>query len=157
MLLEGFIFLSALFSGLIYFRVFEREGPIAMWRRLWKRAGRLYCYHLTLLLLAFLIGALIAARSYRPALHNLLDSYFLAGRSRAFIDAALLLYRPPLLDILPIYIVFLLSTPFVILLASRWGWRYVFAGSFLLWLLAQFGFRPFVTNYWPTSSACTYL
>src|SRR5262249_239946 len=37
---EGFIFLSALFTGLIDCRVSEREGPIAMWRRLWKRAGR---------------------------------------------------------------------------------------------------------------------
>ena len=141
---EGFIFLSALFTGLIYFRLFEREGLFAMWRRVWKRAGRLYCYHLSLLLLAFLIGAPIAARSYRPALHNLLNYYFVAGRARAFIDAALMLYRPPLLDILPIYIIFLAVTPFVILLAVRLRWRTVLAGSFLLWLFAQFGFRPWV-------------
>jgi hypothetical protein len=141
---EGFIFLSALFTGLIYFRVREREGPVAMCRRLWKRAGRLYGYHLFLLLVAFLIGAPIAARSYRPALHNLLDYFFVAGRGRAFVDAALLLYRPPLLDILPIYIIFLFITPIVLVLARRLGWRYVLPASFLLWLLAQFGFRNFV-------------
>ena len=140
---EGFIFLSALFTGLIYFRLCQREGPIQMWRKLWRRAGRLYCYHLSLLLLAFLIGAPIAARSYRPALHNLLNFYFVAGRSRAFIDAALMLYRPPLLDILPIYIIFLLLTPLALIFAAR-HWRYVLAVSFLLWLFAQFGFRNFV-------------
>ena len=141
---EGFIFLSALFTGLIYFRVWEREGLQAMCRRLWMRTGRLYGYHLALLLTAFLIGAPIAVHSYRPALHNLLNFYFVAGRNRAFIDAALLLYRPPLLDILPIYIIFLLITPVVLILAGRLGWQYVLTGSFLLWLFAQFGFRSFV-------------
>jgi hypothetical protein len=141
---EGFIFLSALFTGFIYFRLSQREGVREMCRRLWMRAGRLYGYHLSLLLAAFLIGAPIAARSYRPALHNLLDYYFVAGGHRAFVDAALLLYRPPLLDILPIYIIFLLATPIVIVLAGRLGWSYALGTSFLLWLFAQFGFRNFV-------------
>jgi hypothetical protein len=141
---EGFIFLSALFTGLIYFRISERQGLRTMWRRLWTRAGRLYCYHLSLLLFAFLVGARIATRSYRPAIHNLLDFYFAAGRTRAFIDAALMLYRPPLLDILPIYIIFLAFTPLAIVLGRRLGWRYVLAGCFVLWFLAQFGFRGFV-------------
>ncbi len=141
---EGFIFLSALFTGFIYFRLSRREGTREMCRRLWMRAGRLYCYHLSLLVAAFLIGAPIAARSYRPALHNLLDYYFVAGRHQAFVDAALLLYRPPLLDILPIYIIFLLATPIVLILAVRVGWRATLAGSFLFWLFAQFGFRSFV-------------
>ncbi|HEX8896623.1 MAG TPA: OpgC domain-containing protein [Terriglobales bacterium] len=141
---EGFIFLSALFTGFIYFRLWQREGVRAMCLRLWMRAGRLYCYHLSLLLVAFLIGAPIAARGYRPALHNLLDYYFVAGRYHAFVDAAFLLYRPPLLDILPIYIIFLVATPIVLILAGQRGWRYVLSGSFLLWLFAQFGFRSFV-------------
>jgi hypothetical protein len=143
---EGFIFLSALFTGFIYFRLWQREGVREMFRRLWLRAGRLYCYHLSLLLAAFLIGAPIAARSYRPALHNLLDYYFVAGGHRAFVDAALLLYRPPLLDILPIYIIFLFITPMVLILAARLSWGITLGGSFVLWLFAQFGFRTFVHN-----------
>ena len=39
---EGFIFLSALFTGLIYSRLAERDGLAAMCRKLWMRAGRLY-------------------------------------------------------------------------------------------------------------------
>ena len=140
---EGFIFLSALFTGRIYFRIAEREGWGATCRRLWARAGRLYCYQLLLLVVAFAIGARLATRGNRPAVHNLLDFYFAAGRARAYLDAALLIYRPPLLDILPIYIIFLALTPFALILGSRLGWRYAFAGGVTLWLLAQVGLRSF--------------
>src|ERR1700721_1378259 len=140
---EGFIFLSALFTGRIYFRIAEREGYGRMGGKLWLRTGKLYCYQLLLLAFAFVIAAPIAAHGNRPAVHNLLNFYFAAGRTRAFVDAALMLYRPPLLDILPIYIILLALTPFAIALGERFGWKYVLTGGFTLWLLAQFGFRTF--------------
>src|ERR1700676_5108815 len=141
---EGFIFLSALFTGRIYFRIAERDGYGAMLQKLWMRTGKLYGYQLLLLAFAFVIEAPIAAHGNRPAVHNLLDFYFSAGRARAFVDAALMLYRPPLLDILPIYIVLLALTPFAVILGERFGWKYALAGGFTLWLFAQFGFRTFV-------------
>src|SRR6202041_1556515 len=58
---EGFIFLSALFTGRIYFRVAERDGYGAMWWKLWTRTGKLYLYQLLLLAFAFVIEAPIAA------------------------------------------------------------------------------------------------
>jgi hypothetical protein len=140
---EGFIFLSALFTGRIYFRIAERDGYGSMWRKLWMRTGKLYCYQILLLAFAFVIEAPIAAHGNRPAVHNLLDFYFTAGRTRAFVDAALMIYRPPLLDILPIYIILLAVTPFAVVLGVRFGWKYALAGGFTLWLLAQFGFRSF--------------
>ena len=140
---EGFIFLSALFTGLISRRTMERKGWGAMCRQLWSRAGRLYCYHLLLLAVAFAIGAPLATRGNRPAIHNLLDFYYTAGRTRAYLDAALLLYRPPLLDILPIYIIFLALTPVALMMGSGLRWSYVFAGGITLWLLAQVGLRAF--------------
>ena len=141
---EGFIFLSALFTGRIYFRIAERDGYGVMWRKLGTRTGKLYCYQLLLLAFAFVIEAPIAARGNTPAVHNLLDFYFAVGRTRAFIDAALMLYRPPLLDILPIYIVLLALTPIALIVGKRFGWKYALAGGFTLWLFAQFGFRSFV-------------
>jgi hypothetical protein len=140
---EGFIFLSALFTGRIYSRIAERDGNGVMWRKLWIRTGKLYCYQLLLLAFAFVIEAPIAARGNTPAVHNLLDFYFAAGRTRAFIDAALMIYRPPLLDILPIYIILLAVTPFALVLGTRFGWKYALTGGFTLWLLAQFGFQSF--------------
>jgi hypothetical protein len=114
-----------------------------MWRKLWLRTGKLYCYQLLLLAFAFVIEAPIAAHGNKPAVHNLLDFYFAVGPTRAFIDGALMVYRPPLLDILPIYIILLALTPFAIVLGARFGWKYILTAGFTLWLLAQFGFRTF--------------
>jgi hypothetical protein len=138
---EGFIFLSALFTGRIYFRIAEHDSYSAMTRKLWARTLRLYGYHVLLLAFAFLVAVPIASRGNRPGLHNLLDFYFMAGAKQAVTEAALLIYRPPLLDILPMYIIFLLFTSIAILLARRIGWKPILWISFGVWVLAQFGFR----------------
>ena len=138
---EGFIFLSALFTGRIYFRIAERDGYPAMERKLWARTLRLYGYHVLLLAFAFLVAVPVASHGDRPGLHNLLDFYFMAGAKQAVTEAALLIYRPPLLDILPMYIIFLLLTSIAIPLARRIGWKPILWISFAVWALAQFGFR----------------
>jgi hypothetical protein len=118
---EGFIFLSALFTGRIYYRLADHDGYRAMTLKLWSRTVRLYLYHALLLAFAFLVAVPIAMRGNRPGLHNLLDFYFIAGAKQAVIEALLLIYRPPLLDILPMYIIFLILTSAVLLLARRFG------------------------------------
>src|ERR1700689_504499 len=138
---EGFIFLSALFTGRIYFRVAEHDGYPAMRRKLWARTLRLYVYHALLLAFAFLVAVPIAVHGDRPGLHNLLDFYFTAGPKQAITEAALLIYRPPLLDILPMYIIFLIFTSAALLLATRIGWKPILWTAFAIWLFAQFGFR----------------
>jgi hypothetical protein len=151
---EGFIFLSALFTGRIYFRIADREGYPAMARKLWARTLRLYGYHALLLAFAFLVAVPIASHGDRPGLHNLLDFYFMAGAKKAVMEAALLIYRPPLLDILPMYIIFLLFTSIAIPLARNIGWKPILWTSFSVWVLAQFGFRSaehtFMMRYVPT-------
>jgi hypothetical protein len=141
---EGFIFLSALFTGLIYFRLSQKQGIVAMQRRLWTRTVRLYIYHALLLAFAFLVAVPVAAHGNRPNLYYLLDFYFLAGAKRAIVDSALLIYRPPLLDILPMYIIFLVFTPLALRLGMKKGWKWVLGPSFTIWLLAQFGLRQWV-------------
>ena len=138
---EGFIFLSALFTGRIYTRIAERDGDNAMSRTMMSRTARLYLYHALLMAFVFLVAVPIAASGTRPGLHNLLDFYFNVGSRHAIIDAALLLYRPPLLDILPMYIIFLALTPIALTASRRVGWDVLLGGSFVIWLLAQFGLR----------------
>ncbi|MEO8250549.1 MAG: OpgC domain-containing protein, partial [Burkholderiales bacterium] len=48
-------------------------------------------------------------------------------------------YNPPLLDILPLYVLFMLLSPFVMAHGMRRGWAGWMAASVLLWLTAQFG------------------
>jgi hypothetical protein len=138
---EGFIFLSALFTGRIYFRLAQHDGYPAMTRRLWGRTLRLYGYHALLLAFAFLVAVPIASHSDRPGLHNLLDFYFMVGAKQSITEAALLIYRPPLLDILPMYIIFLMFTSAGLLLSRKIGWKPILWTAFALWALAQFGLR----------------
>jgi hypothetical protein len=143
---EGFIFLSALFTGLVYYKAAMREGFEDMRSRLWNRTFKIYSYHVLMVGLAFIFLPLVAKGMNRPGLHNLLDFYFSAGPVRAGVDAAALIYRPPLLDILPMYVIFLALTPLVLTLATRIGWRYFLGGSVALWALAQIGLRQATYN-----------
>jgi len=138
---EGFIFLSALFTGQIYYRLLTRAGAQKMTTKLLMRTLRLYGYHVLLLLLAFGIAARYALGEHGQALYNLLDYYFAAGPAHAIRDALLLVYRPPLLDIIPLYIIFLLLSPVVMIAAVRIGWKWILGSGFALWMLAQFGLR----------------
>jgi hypothetical protein len=151
---EGFIFLSALFTGRIYYRMAQHDGYRPMTFRLWSRTLRLYGYHALLLAFAFLVAVPIAARGNRPSLHNLLDFYFFAGARQSITEAALLIYRPPLLDILPMYIIFLIFTSAALLLSRRIGWKPILWAAFIVWTFAQFGFRQsehaFMSKFVPT-------
>jgi hypothetical protein len=138
---EGFIFLSALFTGRIYYRMAQHDGYRPMTLKLWSRTVRLYGYHALLLAFVFLVAVPIAARGNRPGLHNLLDFYFMVGAKQSISEAALLIYRPPLLDILPLYIIFLVFTSAALLLSRRIGWRPILLAALAVWMLAQFGFR----------------
>lgn len=138
---EGFVFLSALLVGRVYMR--QALDTDALRNKLWKRALRVYAYHVTLLLLAFTFAAAFAHFSHRAALEHLLDFYF-QHPGVAIIGSLLLIYCPPLLDILPMYVLFLLASPLAISIAARRGWRPVVLSSTFIWLLAQFGLRAWV-------------
>jgi hypothetical protein len=108
--------------------------------RLWKRALRVYAYHVSLLLLAFTFAAAFAVIRHHAALEHLLD-FYIAHPAVAIIGSLLLIYCPPLLDILPMYVIFLLASPLAFSIAVKRSWRPVIAGSTILWLLAQFHLR----------------
>jgi hypothetical protein len=137
---EGFVFLSACLAGKIFIAQQEQKGLLAASRWIFGRALRLYLFHLALLLLTFTVIAWIASTYERPAVRNLLAFYFQSPQ-RAMLGSALLAYQPPLLDILPMYVLFFLGTPAVMSAASRFGWGGVLAVSVGAWAAAQFGLR----------------
>jgi hypothetical protein len=136
---EGFVFLSALLVGRIYVRELLRDEA-GVHLKLLKRSLKIYGYHLLMLTFAFTIAASFAVHKHKAALTNLLD-FYLAHPFVAIVGSVLLLYCPPLLDILPMYVTFLFFTPLVLSASIRFGWRKILAASGLVWLLAQFGLR----------------
>ena len=132
---EGFILLAAILVG----RIYQQAPPEKLVRRVW----RIYRYHLALLGFAFSVCAAAAIYLHRIPLQNLLD-FYLAHPFQALIAAPALLYNPPLLDILPMYIVFMLATPVLLRAGERWGWRWVLPASGAIWLLAQFHLREWL-------------
>lgn len=142
---EGFVFISAILVGRLYIRGFT-ANPSAVRTKLWRRTLKIYAYHLAMLALAFTVVARIALHTHQAALLNLLDFYF-AHRQAAVLAAIILFYCPPILDILPMYIVFLFLTPLVLQGAVRWGWRWLLAASCAVWLAAQFGLRIVAHNW----------
>ena len=60
--------------------------------------------------------------------------------------ATALVFQPPLMDILPMYVLFSLLTPCVFWAASRWGWKKVLFGSVGLWIVSQFRVREMLLS-----------
>jgi hypothetical protein len=142
---EGFVFISALLVGRLYIRELV-QNPANVRARLWKRSLKIYAYHLLMLALAFTVVAGFAVHTHKAALTNLL-TFYLAHPALAILGSVLLLYCPPLLDILPMYVTFLFFTPLVLSAAVRWGWKWILAISGLIWLMAQYGLRDVVHSW----------
>lgn len=137
---EGFVFLSAFVVGKTYSLSLVERGADYVRQRLWSRALKVYGHHIGLLGFAFTIVAVLAAVGSRPSLLHLLAFYF-DSPGLALVGGPLLLYQPPLLDILPMYIVFLLLSPFLLeRLSTGWHCR-LLACSVLVWLFSQLGGR----------------
>ena len=135
---EGFVLLSAYMAGLVYGRTAENKGIAAMSSAFWRRAFKVYACHLAILLFLFTLIAGLGISLDQGAAKGLM-AFYLAEPLRALRAGALLLYKPPLLDILPMYVLFMLASPLLMRWGLRRGWAGVLGLSALLWLLAQFG------------------
>lgn len=142
---EGFVIISALLVGRLTIRE-THENATGVRLRLWKRTLQIYGYHLVMLALAFTIAAAFAVHTQRAAISNLLN-FYLVHPVVAIVGSVLLLYCPPLLDILPMYVTFLFFTPLLLSAAVRFGWRRILLASGVVWALAQFGLRDLVHNW----------
>lgn len=135
---EGFVLLSAYMAGMVYGRVAWRKSVAEMHHAFWRRALKIYACHAALLLFLFTVIAFIGIRIEQAAVVDLLN-FYVKQPFTALVGGLLLLYEPPLLDILPLYVLFMLASPWVMVLAFVWGWRPVMVVSGLVWLAAQFG------------------
>ena len=135
---EGFVLMSAYMAGLVYSRRAYRDGIESMQRALLQRALKVYMSQAATLLFLFTVIAAVGLRRDQAAVKNL-AAFYLQQPHEAFLASLLLIYEPPLLDILPMYVLFMLVSPWLLAFALRHGWRSVIGCSLLLWLASQFG------------------
>src|SRR5215469_18213826 len=135
---EAFVFVSAFLAGMLFQRRSEKQGFDAARAATISRALRIYRAHVGTLLFAFIVGGIFLAEL--PGIQNLLNHYF-QNPGAAAVAAFALIFQPPLMDILPMYILFSLLTPCAFWAARRWGWDKVLFVSAGLWVLSQFSIR----------------
>jgi hypothetical protein len=135
---EGFVFVSAFLAGILFQRRSEKLGFGAASAAAFSRAFRIYRAHLITLFFAFVVGGILLAEL--PGMQNLLNEYFKNPLAAASASLALV-FQPPLLDILPMYVLLSLLTPCAFWAGERWGWKRVFFVSIGIWVISQFRVR----------------
>ncbi|WP_097461313.1 OpgC domain-containing protein [Mangrovitalea sediminis] len=130
--LEGFIFLSAFVFAMVYVRYVN--DPRMMWRKSLSRALVIYRYHL--ILLATIPLLLWLSPEYRLSLANWINPY-LQHPLYYGAYALMMLHQPVYMDILPIYFVFVVLSPLLLLAFRRGAGPAVILISVLIWALSQ--------------------
>ncbi len=136
---EGFVLVSAFLAGRVYMARHERDGEEEMRGAFLRRILKIYAWQALLLAFLFTIIALLGSWRQQPAVNDLLAFYW-ENPLRAFASGLLLVYNPPLLDILPMYILFMALSPLLLVHGVRHGWAPILIASIALWVVAQFGF-----------------
>lgn len=133
---QGFFFVSGLLVGLVHIHACQRGDIATTRRRLWRRALALYGWNLGLLVVVLALAGTVPLSwaVYRWWLGELVEP----GGSVTLL-AALLLYQPVYLDILPQYIFFLLVSPLFLWWLARRNWVAPVACVLATWLMVQLG------------------
>ncbi|KXF83320.1 hypothetical protein ATN88_06500 [Enterovibrio coralii] len=123
---EAFVFLSALLAGAIYSRDALSNSEVRS--KAFKRAFTIYRYHIIAVLA--ISGWYVFVKLYVPSGIPLYDFSFpgiISDPLGALVLSAALLSKPNYLDILPLYIFFMIGLPFLIA---------AFRQGLLLWVMA---------------------
>jgi len=131
---QGFVLLSGVVSGLLYGGLALKAGDARMRARIHERVATILRYHLGVLaVVAALIWAL-PSPSWIGMAPEFSQDYAVTA-----VTSATLIYQPTFMDILPMYMIYLGLTPFMIGLIRNGRTAELLAGSVLLWMLAQTG------------------
>ena len=117
---EGFVLLSAFVAARVYTARQQRSGDDALTRGFYGRALKLWLVQAALLAVLFTLIAMLGLLADEPAVTDLISFYF-ERPAVAVVAGLMLIYSPPLLDILPMYVLFMLASPMLLLHGGRRG------------------------------------
>ncbi len=130
---EGFIFLSGYVFTIVYIKY--AEFPTILISHSLKRAWLVYKYHFVIISIIFLTYLFIPIYNETWSewlCPNQVDPYL------CLIYTTMLLHYPALLDILPIYVLYILFSPLILILFFRgYIWPVLFI-SISIWVVGQF-------------------
>ena len=130
---EIFIFISGYTAAFVYGRAMLEHGLVVATARILRRAWQIYVAHVFLFTI-FLAEISYVATSFENPLYSeemgIMD--FLKQPDVTIVQALLLRFRPANMDVLPLYIVLMLSLPLILVL-MRWKPDLTLALSALLY------------------------
>ncbi len=132
---QGFIFISGLVVGMVYGGRLIGNGFGTVARQIWRRMRSIYLHHAALIAV-FLMAAALFTQVGRDTL--ILAPYQTQPWSFGAASLALVSASEHM-GILPMYIFFLASAPFVLWTLHQGHWRAVMLTSAALWALGQTG------------------
>jgi hypothetical protein len=148
---EIFVFISGYTAAFVYGRAMHERGFVIAGVRILRRAWQVYIAHMFLFVI-FMAEIAYVGASLRNPLYaeemNILD--FLQQPDVTLLQALLLKFKPANMDVLPLYIVLLLSFPPVLWLVRR-APQMALAGSVALYLLTwrfNWNLPAYPTGHW---------
>src|SRR6201993_158977 len=148
---EIFIFISGYTAAFVYGRAMLEQGLVVATARILRRAWQIYVAHVFLFTI-FLAEISYVATSFENPLYTeemgIMD--FLKQPDVTIIQALLLRFRPVNMDVLPLYIVLMLSLP-LILVSMRWKPDVTLALSVLLYAVTwkyDLYFSSYPNGFW---------
>lgn len=129
---EAFVFLAGVVAGLVYARKQVQGGRRAMERACARRSGEIFLHH-GLALLGLFVWVVVFTLARDGELPGNAPTLLDQRPWAALALGAVLLYQPPLFDVLPMYCLFLSLLPGVLTALDHGGRRWVWGASLLLW------------------------
>jgi hypothetical protein len=144
---EPFVFISGFTAGMVYGRFALQKGFSALIKRAWRRALDIYGFHIAIFLFVLILEFTISNRDYQ-SLFQLMNPLPKESPVMATALAAAFLLQPGFMDILPMYCLFMLLTPFAVQgFKSRYGRWWVLGISLVVWALATYSFWDGLDRY----------
>ena len=135
---EWFVLLSGYVVGIAYGRAVERNGAFRTQAKACYRAGELYVAHIATLGIALALFHRMhagAAGTLRSAQGSLDYTHLYDNGLAALWEVVTLRHLPPLFDILPAYMLFILAGPAYLVALRRFGWQGPLAASAVLYAI----------------------
>ncbi len=132
---EGLVFISGYIASIVYSRIFFKNDLQVLTMRTRHRARTIYLYHFIMYLIVLLVCVLIP--SLGSTGFKRLSPLFFDKPVTSVVLGSVLLYQPVYLNILPMYVIFLLILPLFLRMFYNQKEKTLFIVTVAIWFISQ--------------------